>query len=82
MNKHIVPLLFGFLLLGGASHATPTHRHANNAPTATPAQQPAPMPRQLRTRAEGAAAASRIEPLPVYVPESGESCDSGCSWST
>ncbi len=82
MNNHIVPLLFGFLLLGGASHTTAVQVHAKNAQTTAPAQRSAPMPQQLRTLADGAAAMEGIEPLPVYVPEAGQSRESGCSWST
>ena len=82
MNQHFVPMLLGFLLLGGASHVTTVHRPAKGAQTAAPAQPSAPMPRQLRTLDEGAESMQSIEPLPVYVPEAGQSCESSRSWST
>ncbi len=81
MKRSIVPLLFGFLLLGGAGHATTQHNgHARGGPTAAPAP-PALMPHQLRTLADGLRAES-LEPLPVYVPDADLSCETRCIWST
>lgn len=81
MKRSIVPLLFGFLLLGGAGHATPPHNsHAKGGATAAPAQ-PAVMPHQLRTLADGTGGDS-LEPLPVYVPDADLSCETRCMWST
>lgn len=68
MKTNIVPMLFGFLLLGGVSHATAAHHHAKGAQTTVPGQPPARLPQQLRVLADGAAG-ENIVPLPVYVPD-------------
>jgi hypothetical protein len=84
MKHSILPLLLGFLLLGGASQAPARHGHANanakDAQAAAPAQPAAPMPRLLRTFADGDAAMQVIQPLPAYVPDAGDRCERACAW--
>jgi hypothetical protein len=74
MKSSVLPLLFGFIFLGGAAPATAPHgrdAHGSGAVAASPRQAPQPhlaRPRLLRT-ADEVAAPQGIEPLPVYVIE-------------
>jgi hypothetical protein len=73
MKSSVLPLLFGFIFLGGAGQVTARHgQDAHGGAAASPQQAPqrrATMPRLLRTAEEVTAPAQGIEPLPVYVIE-------------
>lgn len=66
----LLPILFGFLLLGGLGQRVHHGRDhaAAGAPAAAPAQRPDPMPHQLRAFADGEATMQHPAPLPAYVP--------------
>lgn len=73
MQSSVLPLLFGFIFLGGAAPVTARHgQDAHGAGAATPRQAPQrhpAMPRLLRTADEVTLPPQGIEPLPVYVVE-------------
>ena len=70
MKSSVLPLLFGFILLGSSGHLTARHgQDAHGGGAAAAPQQRVSTPRLLRTADEVAAPPQGIEPLPVYVIE-------------
>lgn len=90
MRISVLPLMFGFILLGALSHEAVARINgtgsASSAPATVPAPaQPANLPKQLRTAVGGDDADqprdAGMAPLPAYVAEPGDDGCATCAWS-